>query len=110
MPRKTPAADEAVTEQTTVNSDPMAANPSADHALAEQDAEAAAAEAAAAEEAATEQTDEAVNDQPVVELVVMRRDAPLHEDGPTEAEVHPDEVANWLQYGWELKPDAEDQL
>lgn len=37
-------------------------------------------------------------------LLQMRRDAPLHDDGPTTADVHPDEVVNWLAAGWVLSP------
>lgn len=34
------------------------------------------------------------------ERVAMRRDAPLHAGGPTQADVHPDEVQNWQAAGW----------
>ena len=33
-------------------------------------------------------------------LVKMVRDTPQHPDGPTEADVHPDEVANYEAAGW----------
>lgn len=39
-----------------------------------------------------------------VERVSMVRDAPQFEGGPTTADVHPDEVSNWLADGW-LLPD-----
>lgn len=35
-----------------------------------------------------------------VELVRMIRDAPQFYDGPTTAEVHPDEVVNYQRGGW----------
>jgi hypothetical protein len=43
----------------------------------------------------------------VDELIAMRRDAPLHENGPTTAEVHPEEVAHWLTAGWETDNDQD---
>ena len=58
----------------------------------------------AADEAAIEQPGEAVVNESLttVDLVAMRRDAPSHDNGPTTANVHPDEVADWLLHGWEL--------
>lgn len=44
-----------------------------------------------------------------VELVAMRREAPLDENGPTTADVHPDDVSHWLAHGWEITADAVDQ-
>lgn len=35
-------------------------------------------------------------------LLQMRRDAPIHDNGPTTADVHPDEVMNMLAAGWQL--------
>jgi len=32
--------------------------------------------------------------------VKMRRDVPIVEGGPTECDVHPDEVENWAKAGW----------
>lgn len=58
------------------------------------------------EQPASNTTEQAQSD---VELVAMRRDAPLHEDGPTTADVHTDEVAAWLTFGWEIAGDAENQ-
>ncbi|PPD36023.1 MAG: hypothetical protein CTY18_05985 [Methylomonas sp.] len=35
--------------------------------------------------------------------MVIQRDHP--DDGPTEADVHPDEVQNYLDFGWQLDVD-----
>lgn len=32
--------------------------------------------------------------------VKMRRDEPVYPGGPVTADVHPDEVDNWLKAGW----------
>ncbi|EIA1382408.1 MAG: hypothetical protein E6265_20445 [Enterobacteriaceae bacterium] len=45
----------------------------------------------------------AQQDQPGVELVVMVRDIPEFPGGPLSAEVHPDEVDNWLALDWRLE-------
>lgn len=37
-----------------------------------------------------------------IKTVSMVRDEPMHPGGPTEADVHPDEVENWKQGGWAL--------
>ena len=42
-------------------------------------------------------------DQQGIELVVMVRDAPEFPGGPLSAEVHPDEVDNWLALDWSLE-------
>ncbi|MCE9982449.1 hypothetical protein [Leclercia adecarboxylata] len=42
-------------------------------------------------------------DQQGIELVVMVRDAPEFPGGPLSAEVHPDEVDNWLALDWRLE-------
>ncbi len=42
-------------------------------------------------------------DQPGIELVVMVRDTPEFPGGPLSAEVHPDEVDNWLALDWRLE-------
>lgn len=42
-------------------------------------------------------------DQPGVELVVMVRGIPEFPGGPLSAEVHPDEVDNWLALDWRLE-------
>lgn len=38
--------------------------------------------------------------QASAKTVKMVRDQPMHEGGPTEADVHPDEVENWTAAGW----------
>ncbi len=45
----------------------------------------------------------AQQDQQSVELVVMARDEPEFPGGPLSAEVHPDEVDNWLALDWRLE-------
>lgn len=45
----------------------------------------------------------AQQDQQGVELVVMVRDEPEFPGGPLSAEVHPDEVDNWLALDWRLE-------
>lgn len=50
-----------------------------------------------AEKLATQQ------EQPGIKLVVMVRDAPEFPGGPLSAEVHPDEVDNWLALDWRLE-------
>ncbi|EKS6750055.1 hypothetical protein QCG01_004788 [Enterobacter kobei] len=42
-------------------------------------------------------------EQPGIELVVMVRDTPEFPGGPLSAEVHPDEVDNWLALDWRLE-------
>lgn len=37
--------------------------------------------------------------------VKMKRHAPQHPDGPTTADVHPDEVVNYEQAGWHVAPE-----
>ncbi len=44
----------------------------------------------------------AQQDQQGIELVVMVRDEPEFPGGPLSAEVHPDEVDNWLALDWRL--------
>ncbi|WP_446807962.1 hypothetical protein ACH50O_11645 [Methylomonas sp. 2BW1-5-20] len=39
-----------------------------------------------------------------VDYIAMVRGEPQFDDGPTTADVHPDELANWLAAGWELSP------
>jgi hypothetical protein len=43
----------------------------------------------------------------VTALIAMRRDLDLADDGPATADVHPDEVKNWLVHGWEIDPLAD---
>ncbi|EMM6069016.1 hypothetical protein R8H75_000917 [Enterobacter hormaechei] len=42
-------------------------------------------------------------EQPGIELVVMVRDTPEFPGGPLRADVHPDEVNNWLALDWRLE-------
>ncbi|MFV9236083.1 hypothetical protein [Citrobacter freundii] len=42
-------------------------------------------------------------EQQDVELVIMVRDTPEFPDGPLSADVHPDEVDNWLALDWRLE-------
>ena len=42
-------------------------------------------------------------DQSGIELVAMVRDTPEFPGGPLSAEVHPDEVDNWLALDWRLE-------
>ena len=42
-------------------------------------------------------------EQQGIELVVMVRDTPEFPGGPLSAEVHPDEVDNWLALDWRLE-------
>ncbi|MBA7796697.1 hypothetical protein HV356_24735 [Citrobacter sp. RHBSTW-01065] len=42
-------------------------------------------------------------EQPGIELVVMVRDTPEFPGGPLNADVHPDEVDNWLALDWRLE-------
>ena len=42
-------------------------------------------------------------EQQGIELVVMVRDTPEIPGGPLRADVHPDEVDNWLALDWRLE-------
>ncbi|HDR2753168.1 TPA: hypothetical protein QCJ76_001736 [Enterobacter asburiae] len=42
-------------------------------------------------------------EQQSIELVVMVREIPEFPGGPLSAEVHPDEVDNWLALDWRLE-------
>ncbi|NGF41364.1 hypothetical protein [Enterobacter hormaechei] len=42
-------------------------------------------------------------EQQGIELVVMVRDTPEFPGGPLRADVHPDEVNNWLALDWRLE-------
>ncbi|MDV0595003.1 MULTISPECIES: hypothetical protein [unclassified Enterobacter] len=42
-------------------------------------------------------------EQTGIELVAMVRDTTEFPDGPLSAEVHPDEVDNWLALDWRLE-------
>lgn len=45
----------------------------------------------------------AQQEQQGIELVVMVRDTPEFSGGPLSADVHPDEVDNWLALDWRLE-------
>ena len=59
------------------------------------------AEKLAAQQAADKNP--AQQEQPGIELVVMVRDTPEFPGGPLRADVHPDEVDNWLALDWRLE-------
>ncbi|HDT6063287.1 hypothetical protein L6E03_17680 [Enterobacter kobei] len=42
-------------------------------------------------------------EQTGIELVAMMRDTPEFPGGPLSADVHPDEVDNWLALDWRLE-------
>jgi len=50
-----------------------------------------------------EQLQDQQQDQPGIELVIMVRDTPEFPSGPLSADVHPDEVDNWLALDWRLE-------
>jgi|DewCreStandDraft_4_1066084.scaffolds.fasta_scaffold237776_1 hypothetical protein len=43
-----------------------------------------------------------------MDTIVMIRSEPQHPGGPTRADVHPDEVPNWLAAGWVLAAQADE--
>ena len=55
------------------------------------------------EQTPAQQDQQDQQDQQGVELVVMVRDAPEFPGGPLSADVHPDEVDNWLTLDWRLE-------
>lgn len=59
------------------------------------------AEKLAAQQAADKNP--AQQEQQGIELVVMVRDTPEFPGGPLRADVHPDEVNNWLALDWRLE-------
>ncbi|EEI9214271.1 hypothetical protein NI363_000603 [Salmonella enterica] len=59
------------------------------------------AEKLAAQQAADKNP--AQQEQQGIELVVMVRDTPEFPGGPLRADVHPDEVDNWLALDWRLE-------
>ena len=69
---------------------------------AQRDAEKLAAQNGA-EHAPAQQDQQDQQDQQGIELVVMVRDTPEFPGGPLSAEVHPDEVDNWLALDWRLE-------
>ncbi|WP_318372813.1 hypothetical protein [Enterobacter sp.] len=50
-----------------------------------------------------EQQQDQQQDQQGIDLVVMVRGTPEFPGGPLSAEVHPDEVNNWLALDWRLE-------
>lgn len=44
-----------------------------------------------------------LSDRPQIDTVRMIRDEPMHDGGPVEADVHPDEVQNWFAVGWRVE-------
>ncbi|MCE1269717.1 hypothetical protein LWV30_23765 [Enterobacter hormaechei] len=59
------------------------------------------AEKLAAQQAADKNP--AQQEQQGIELVVMVRETPEFPGGPLRADVHPDEVDNWLALDWRLE-------
>ncbi|EHD3205810.1 TPA_asm: hypothetical protein G0D66_18965 [Salmonella enterica subsp. houtenae] len=59
------------------------------------------AEKLAAQQAADKNP--AQQEQQGIELAVMVRDTPEFPGGPLRADVHPDEVDNWLALDWRLE-------
>ncbi|MDE4073705.1 hypothetical protein PWP92_05160 [Enterobacter hormaechei subsp. xiangfangensis] len=59
------------------------------------------AEKLAAQQAADK--NHAQQEQQGIELVVMVRETPEFPGGPLRADVHPDEVDNWLALDWRLE-------
>lgn len=41
----------------------------------------------------------------MAKLVKMIREVPSHVNGPTTADVHPDEVSGWMAGGWKVAPE-----
>lgn len=75
---------------------------------AQRDAEKLAAQQAAdnnpaQQEQQQEQQQVQQQEQPDIELVVMVRYIPEFPGGPLRADVHPDEVDNWLALDWRLE-------
>lgn len=50
-----------------------------------------------------DQQQEQQQEQQGIELVVMVRDTPEFPGGPLRADIHPDEVDNWLALDWRLE-------
>ncbi|WP_430434262.1 hypothetical protein [Methyloversatilis sp.] len=88
---------EAMKEQKTAAR--KAAQEAADRKAAEE-AEAARLEA---EAEARKGGDTRIEDAPEIETIRMVRDEPMHPRGPTDADVHPDEVENWVAAGWRVE-------
>ena len=67
---------------------------------AQREAEKLAAQQAADKNPAQQEQQQEQQD---IELVVMVRDTPEFPGGPLRADVHPDEVDNWLALDWRLE-------
>lgn len=67
---------------------------------AQREAEKLAAQQAADKNPAQQEQQQ---EQQGIELVVMVRDTPEFPGGPLRADVHPDEVDNWLALDWRLE-------
>lgn len=67
---------------------------------AQREAEKLAAQQAADKNPAQQEQQQ---EQQGIELVVMVRDSPEFPGGPLRADVHPDEVDNWLALDWRLE-------
>ncbi|EOY6095941.1 hypothetical protein ACP9HU_000381 [Enterobacter hormaechei] len=67
----------------------------------EQRAQREAEKLAAQQEQQQEQQEQ--QEQQGIDLVLMVRDTPEFSGGPLRADVHPDEVNNWLALDWRLE-------
>ncbi|EOU3427653.1 hypothetical protein ACNVK0_000019 [Enterobacter hormaechei] len=56
-----------------------------------------------AEKLAAQQEQQEQQEQQGIDLVLMVRDTPEFSGGPLRADVHPDEVNNWLALDWRLE-------
>nr|DAI67088.1 MAG TPA: hypothetical protein [Caudoviricetes sp.] len=70
---------------------------------AQREAEKLAAQNGAEQTPAQQDQQDQQDQQEGIELVVMVRDTPEFPGGPLSAEVHPDEVDNWLALDWRLE-------
>lgn len=61
------------------------------------------AEKRAAQNTAEQTPNQQEQEQQGIELVLMVRDQPEFPGGPLNADVHPDEVDNWLALDWRLE-------
>ncbi|WP_427500800.1 hypothetical protein ACQE3E_15665 [Methylomonas sp. MED-D] len=79
---------------------------SAEKDVADEPAEVLEVDSDASDNEIDAQSKRDANPEVVAVLLPMRRDAPLHETGPTTADVHSDEVSAWLAAGWTLADPA----
>jgi hypothetical protein len=42
-----------------------------------------------------------------IQTIKMNRAEPAYFGGPTEADVHPDEIENWKEHGWTVAEDGD---